>query len=59
MVNITVKCAPEKEEPENESDDDEPENESDDDEPVKMAKGGMVKAKKSIQLKGWGKARRR
>lgn len=52
-MNITVKCAPEKEEPE-ESDDMENE------EPMEMAKGGMVNApKKSIQLKGWGKARRR
>ena len=42
-------------------DSDEMEEEDDDDMPMKKAKGGMVKKpkvakRKSIQLKGWGKA---
>lgn len=53
-VVINMKGSCEKEEP----DDDMEESE---DEPMEMAKGGMVKApkRKSIQLAGWGKARRR
>ncbi len=50
-VVINMKGSCEKEEPEDEMED----------EPMEMAKGGMVKApkRKSIQLAGWGKARRR
>lgn len=46
VINMASECEPEDDEME--------------DEPEEMAKGGMVRAKKkTAQIKGWGKARRR